>query len=624
MSHVLVIASREIRERKFVFASAGIAALLSIASTLLPDARGWGRGQVMMLTGSILSIAFALSLAIILGTSVVGRELTNRRMSFYFARPVSAAAIWFGKVIGALVTIAVCALIPLLPGLAAGGLEWTRTSWATPFQAAGVVAVLALMVFLFMHAASTMTRSRSALLVLDVVLLGIAIALGWIIVRPLVLVFALETAVAVGFAILTLVALAMIAGGVWQLARGRADIRANHFELSKWTWAAVFLMLTVAAVFVAWVRSPAPGDLRYSEIEQTAGDWIALTGARTDFDYNTTILLNTRTGELERVSPFDAMLSGDGSTAVWMERDRADTTVRPLRLMRMNLAGKRRRIDTGLTLPPFGQHVLSDDGSRIASFRAGTMSVHDLLTGRLVGSARVTPDHGAHGQIRFVGPQLVRIYLRRVAGGNSSMSVFEYDTANRSLVRTVSDRATTRTQARFSADGGSLIEYGGKSTGEKNLAVLDARTLVPVATLEGANPRGRVSTAFLRDGRIASVVNGGIRLFAPSGQILRDIPLEMKGEIAVVSEAADRKLVVSEGYGVHPNRRWTVMIVDVERGVVERNEAGFVPVGWITDPRASMVLLARGENEIWNEIWRWDVKTGEKKRLFAFSTPAIR
>src|SRR5512145_2096094 len=99
MTHALIIARHELRERSFVFALAGVLALIPFAMSLMPFGRRFGRELMLAGTAGIISVCFTVGLALILGASLVGRELSEKRMSFYFARPVSAASIWFGKLI---------------------------------------------------------------------------------------------------------------------------------------------------------------------------------------------------------------------------------------------------------------------------------------------------------------------------------------------------------------------------------------------------------------------------------------------------------------------------------------------------------------------------------------------
>src|SRR5258706_15379992 len=118
MNSTFVVASREIAEKRFVFPAAVAFALLAIIPPSTMHMRG-SFGEALTVSSAILSTAFAFGLAMILGASIVGRELTENRLSFYFARPLPAAAIWFGKVAASTLLITLSFLIVFAPAFVA-------------------------------------------------------------------------------------------------------------------------------------------------------------------------------------------------------------------------------------------------------------------------------------------------------------------------------------------------------------------------------------------------------------------------------------------------------------------------------------------------------------------------
>ncbi|HEX6158560.1 MAG TPA: hypothetical protein VF111_00240, partial [Thermoanaerobaculia bacterium] len=65
-----------------------ILAVLPFAATLAPAMRGWDKAMIVGFFGGMLGVALGLGLAIALGATTIGRELSDRRLSFYFAKPV--------------------------------------------------------------------------------------------------------------------------------------------------------------------------------------------------------------------------------------------------------------------------------------------------------------------------------------------------------------------------------------------------------------------------------------------------------------------------------------------------------------------------------------------------------
>jgi hypothetical protein len=81
-SGTLVIAARELRANTRIFFISAVFAALPFLASLLPSARG-DRAGVIVVFGGFLSIAVGFGLAVAQGISTIGRELSERRMSFY-------------------------------------------------------------------------------------------------------------------------------------------------------------------------------------------------------------------------------------------------------------------------------------------------------------------------------------------------------------------------------------------------------------------------------------------------------------------------------------------------------------------------------------------------------------
>jgi hypothetical protein len=174
----LVIARREVAEKRFVLLAALAFGALPFVVAAIPVARsGNGPRDVVDIVAGVLCVGFTFALALILGASVIGRDLSENRLSFYFSRPVGAASIWFGKVAGALALIAVSFAVILLPSRVAGAARWTQT-WAgnADWMALAALAI-AVVLFFVAHLVGTFVRSRSAWIALDFALAcGAAVA----------------------------------------------------------------------------------------------------------------------------------------------------------------------------------------------------------------------------------------------------------------------------------------------------------------------------------------------------------------------------------------------------------------------------------------------------------------
>src|SRR5512140_60747 len=135
MRHTLTVAAREIREYSFLFIAAGVLAVIPLLTMLLRTPLE-SRMEAVAILGLGVAANFAIVVALMVGATIVGREISEHRTSFYFSRPVPASAIWFGKLTAAvLMTLAAFALI-VVPSAIVAGDQWRRV-W--PFTAGASV-----------------------------------------------------------------------------------------------------------------------------------------------------------------------------------------------------------------------------------------------------------------------------------------------------------------------------------------------------------------------------------------------------------------------------------------------------------------------------------------------------
>src|SRR5688572_31008663 len=97
MNAALAIARREVRERRSLLAAALILGLLPVALKRLLPVPADDIGELLSI---LLYLAFPTAVALAVGASIVGRDVVERRLGFYFSRPLSAGALWGGKFLG--------------------------------------------------------------------------------------------------------------------------------------------------------------------------------------------------------------------------------------------------------------------------------------------------------------------------------------------------------------------------------------------------------------------------------------------------------------------------------------------------------------------------------------------
>lgn len=612
MRHALVIARRELGEKRFVALAAAAFAVLPFLLATIPVIRARsGSGEVIAIGAGLLAIGFTVGLALVLGVSTIGRDLVEGRLSFYFSRPVGAASIWFGKVAAAVALIAgVFAIITVPARIAVAG-AW-RSSWGknAPLLALTVLGV-ALALFFVAHTVGSFVRSRSAWIGLDFAALCLAVLAVVFILRPLFESGATGATQALLVAIGCGVAVALIGGGAWQLERGRTDRRRSHAALSQFLWAVVGVTLAIAGAFVAWMLAAKPGDLTSVEAEtQSSGPWVMLTGdARGRMDYHPAFVYNSETGAFSRF-PTRAgrqMFTRDGASILVGRFDRRTFT---LEMFRRPVAADV-EVPTGLTLYGSADFNANDDGSRIVSVEnRGVVSVYDVAQKRSLVSARLPENSGHVFAMYFVSPELVRLHATSRDGAQTTLRIFDLDVAKRSLQQTGQFACDAKyINARGNADGSRLLVRD-----SANVYVLDGRTAALQQTIPASGLEG---LTFLRDGGTAILEQAGghsvLEIRDAAGTLLRTLTVPLASAWSL-RELSDGRFIT-----LGQTERWETYIVDPASGkIVQHIPAQPVSsrsIGWSDyDPRREPMELPKLFSD-GKRLLRWDYAANKAEVL---------
>ncbi|HYK04229.1 MAG TPA: hypothetical protein VE974_20930 [Thermoanaerobaculia bacterium] len=572
MNKALAIAARELNGRRSIFLTAAILAIIPYAVLLMPEVQRYGRSSAVAWSGAFVAVCYVSGLALLLGATFVGRELVEKRMSFFFGKPVSERAIWFGKLAGGLATLALSAAIILVPVLLGSGDETPRL-----IRTLGYFALAALTLFLVSHAAATMLRSRSAIVFADVVACAIAGTLVSVMLRVLTdglagkLTDILLWSLTLGGLVI------LIAAGAWQLSRGRIDPRANHRELSKFLWGATAGMLAIAGAAVLWVVSATPDDLwmRVYAMQVPNSDWVVTSGmAKNRGDYQAAFFKNVATGEYQRIPANEMWWGGfwtrDGRRHVGHVRK-----TRELDVLTMNPEGVE-STPTRVTVPPNATLVPSDDMKRVAILTRDMVTIEALADGRTLAAARLPS-----GQVRafFVTSDLLRLYV----SGERQSDIYELDVRAKKLAKTGTFSTTGRLWFIAGPDGSRLLARSATAEGSE-LLVFDGRTGVRIGSF-GMQAKS-VFGLILSDGRIATLNTRAAKTLSIHGADLvlqRQVPLPGMPAIRLIREVeGGRILLVGDTgeEGVSPvfidNTR--LRVIDANSGATIRDESRLHPL----------------------------------------------
>lgn len=597
MREALVIARREIGERSRFLLLSAIVATLPFLAALLPTSRGH-RLEVIAILGGFLAAALGFGVAVALGATVVGTEQAQRRMSFYFSKPLSASSLWIGKLLASLaisVTAFLLVALPVwlsLPGEWAK--QWTVTT-AFPWQVPVAIAVL----FLVSHAIASMLRSRSAVLGIDFVLLTVTVGALALLGQPLIAGGAMRIAGTLGLTFACAFVLILTVAPVWQLDRGRVDVRRGHAAFSRFVWTAVGVVLLALGAYVIWFVSVTPADLDEVETAVTINPEWAFVGGTFDHrgDYTASFLVHGESGKYERLDSggWGLRSSGDGSTVALARPVSLLPDGRELELVVWKLEGsKARKIETGIRFAwPFA-FGLSRDGSRVALIHDGHLSVQELASGRILAVAPWNKKKNTAEWVTFRSNDLVRVFEQP---GGGPVAIYELDIPSRAL------RLTGQAPE---PQGGSVSRLTGSADGTRLLprcgrVVFDARTGAKLAEIPVPRPENGPScnVAMLNDGSVVAVVREGggteLRQFDRAGFLMRTIPLRGAFGGIVAGEVEGGKVLVNvrNGEGIRDSVARQTLVVDLETAkVVRRMDQLYTPWWYPADGEARLPVYA--------------------------------
>jgi ABC-type transport system involved in multi-copper enzyme maturation permease subunit len=624
MGKAIAIARREIEERMFVFVAAVVVTVASLVTLIVPYDTFEDRFSAFAILSVIIGTSFVAGLSGILGMSLVGRELSEKRMSFYFARPLSPAAIWFGKLGAAVAIVVACTAIVFTPSLFF--LPRIAQPWLTlPIAFASLMGGC-LLLLLASHVLSTMLRSRSPMLAIDFAAVIVFLVCTIASLAPLMLhhasmlVWSMVTFTGVVFVI------SVVAGGARQLARGRIDVRHNHFELSRSLWIGMVVTLAAVAAFTFWMTSATPRDMTKVYVEHApAGAWVFATGTVHRSDYEAAFLVDVTNGRSIEVPPQFAwfgQINNSGTGAVWIEPSSPiEVLLRrekvTLEVMTAALAGDAKARHTGIFITGVANSLdVTPDLSRVAVLNHNTLTVYNTVTRRSLGSAMIKGDV----RVQFLSTNEVLVSSKTKNGDTYAIRIDVFDVAKRKLETRIETAARGNLIAiNASPDGRKLLmrTFPGKNPDPSAaIRLFDLSTGREITTI-ATEPGVRFGNVWLLDdGRIAVTAlasgRGHLRIYSGT-TIDRDLDLATP-EMTRIDAVNGSQLIISRSHWGTNKRE--AMLVDLNRGVIARTE-GLLSIapqmfGTSTSSAREFVpvfLDANGEYVTWNPA------TGARKRV---------
>jgi hypothetical protein len=525
MNGFLAVFSREIGERRIVFLVAAVLSLAPFASPLLLGqhggfgASGAHGSEVELVAAAVLAVALSGILAVVLGGSVIAGELADRRLAFYFDRPLSGWSIWSGKLGAGFALALATGVVVLLPAALMRGASEPGLLSQLALWPAGLLLLL-----LVSHFLGVIGRARTSWLLLDTGAALVLAGLAWVVIRELQLWDPGFAPASIAPAAGAVLCVDLAAASAVQVIGGRTDLRRAHRLLSITLWSVLLAPALAATAYAEWYLHPSPSDL-WIDVQLQAdrgGRWVEVTGATWGRgDYYSHFLVDRVTGRWLRIRPAgfwhaqhfsSVMFAADGRSAVWLERDNARERSE---LVRIDLTRPRPEPrSTGLSFAT-NFMALSPDGRSIAALENNRVTVTDIPTGRLLASKAIANDAA---ELSFVTPGRLRIFQPGNSAGE--MVVDDLDLAQ--------DRMRTVTRIPLadphlwwvSPDAERILFRISRRGGSPESLLYDAASGRALAVLP---QRGEEQgfARFLPDGQLAQVVRSPsgreIRLFSRDG-----------------------------------------------------------------------------------------------------------
>ncbi len=647
---------REWIERRLLLLASAFLGIVPLVVPWLPGSPTSSQpGDVRLATTVLVTLLFGGAMLVGLGSTIVGRDLSEGRLGFYFSRPISAGMLWLARLVAASGLLFASILLMILPTILMDFWvvieEFSRqsSSRAWPLLGLGEVytlegtmrtlpevphrlvrlgglATILVTLLALVHALSTIVRGRSAWALADLGGLAVVVVLGWGARGVLVREEAIGALVWSEWLLVPWILLAGVLAGWVQIARGRTDLKLGHRTLSAVLWPMLILGALAFNGYAHFVAASRIGDLEEVIFIKSSPDdrWLVVGGrvqhrARSEaaFLLDTTSERSWRLGGLGVVRSSVAF-SDDGSTVVWIHCEKvteSDCAVWAKDLQ--DVASAPRRTAVPIDGRP-EQLVLSDDGSRLVYVSWRRLVIYEVASGNLLAALDVIQPP----RINFFSRDQLRFFEFADESSYGSLRIQGFDLRDRQLTEI---GTIPRGYWVFHSPRDQRVVYTQASP--NGYGLYDSERGEPLGELHPGPPLPS-DALFLADGRTLLIArddfNASLSVLSTSGEqevAAIEAPkalvgVRVGGEVSpgrvliAFNEVIGDTLPTPETPGLLPDRAWTTYLFDVDTHTLEVMAAGLRPLGVPLEMPADRLFMATGQT-----IVRRNLESGEQKTL---------
>jgi hypothetical protein len=643
MRGFFAVVERELVERRLLAAVALVVGLLPLAVPWVSSARHLDPADIRSGAALAFSMTFSVVVAIVLGSSILAGDLAERRLGFYFSRPLSGWALWAGKLAAAGLLTLGGGLLVLLPALLAGGIDlqgaWPGKTLRSDLLSLGAFWVMGtLFLIAASHAASVMIRARSPWLAFDLAAAAIVGLVLWNARFELFYAGVLPFPSFWDVLATLLVFSGFVLAGAAQVLHGRTDARRGHRILSLTLWGGLLALAAAGQGLSRWMLDVSPGDLEQVREVYSApsGSWVALSGpARNRGEYRPHFLFDTASGRYVRTWWIETLFSADGTRAVWLEPAGQSLRSRELVLSLLDLRSPDSKpVRTTLSFEGYSDLLaLSPRGDRLASIRGGRFLVEDLDRGKILTSIPFPRLSRAlwEGGMRFLDSEHVFFLQASAVDGDAVVPGGEFEviagTVDLSRDRSIAMRRIATVEGypdwTVSPDGSRMLLHGSRGPSSRLFNLQTGREIGELSAEAGAERIG--SPEFLADGRIAvSASRQELRIYSPDLVFERSFRFDGTLAPETGGQPAPDRLIVAVARPDQAISRvpsfWRILLLNLATGEVRNLAPKLLPAE--SQKRGPRSIGSRLFKDEYGGLVSLDPATGKTRVLVRGSRPS--